>query len=95
MDALQYLPIISGVISALLGGGTLTAIVLQIRLWRRDTRQLDLARHMFDQTRSTDALSGYARMLEARTGKGSPPSDDPSGTGKRLELDGPNRTPPA
>ena len=54
------------------------AILVQIRLWRRDTRELDLARHMFDQTRSTDALAGYARMIEARRGKGSsPPSEQP------------------
>ena len=46
-------------------------------------------------TRSTDALAGYARMIEARRGKGSPPSEDPSGTGKRPELEGPSRTPPA
>lgn len=60
MDALQlYLPLIASV----LGSGTFTAIFVQLRLWHRDHSRLKFARYVFDHTRSTDALGGFARLV--------------------------------
>ena len=83
MDALPYL------IPILTGGG-LTAILVRVRLMLRDKRELDLARHVFDQTRSTDGLDGYARVIQARKGKGSPPPPEQPSTdvANRLEIEG-------
>ena len=59
MDALQpYLPLITSV----LGSGTFTAIFVQLRLWYRDHSRLKFARYVFDHTRSTDALGGFAGL---------------------------------
>ena len=50
-----------------------------IRLWCRDRRDDQLARHVFDTTGDTQALDGYARLTAARnrrarrTSAGPPP----------------------
>jgi hypothetical protein len=42
-------------------------LVRQARLHLRDKGDRDLAKHMFDQTRSTQALSGYADVVRSRS----------------------------
>jgi hypothetical protein len=53
----------------LAGGGVLTfagVLVRQVRVGLRDRGDRKLAKHIFDQTRSTDALDGYTQLVEAR-----------------------------
>jgi hypothetical protein len=54
----------------LLGGGGFFAMLVflahQLRLHLRDSADRNLARHMFDQARSTQALDGYTKMIKAR-----------------------------
>jgi hypothetical protein len=49
----------------LIGAG-LGAILVQVRLHLRDQADRKFARHVFDQTRSTDALDGHTRVIKER-----------------------------
>jgi hypothetical protein len=64
-------------LASLTGGAGLTLRVFLAYLDRRENRQL--ARHVFDRTRSTDALDGYSRLLTAQ--RGNDPPGDSSGPG--------------
>lgn len=47
-----------------LGGGALAvALIRQLRLHVNDSRDRKFARHVFNQTRSTDALDGYRHLV--------------------------------
>lgn len=50
----------------LLGTGGATTALVQLRLHLRDQADRQFARYVFDQTRSTRALHGYARLLHER-----------------------------
>ena len=48
------------------GGAFLTVALIQLRLFLRDRGDRKFARYVFDQTRSTTALRGYAELVEKR-----------------------------
>lgn len=82
MDALPYIPLILSGLTAL------GMIARQIRLTIQDVGERRLARHVFDQTRDTDALDGYARMIEARNGKSSSaPTQHRADESKQAEIE--------
>jgi hypothetical protein len=64
-------------VASITGGAGLTVRGFLAYLDHREDRRL--ARHVFDQTRSTDALDGYSRLLTAQQGNGSP--EDTAGPG--------------
>lgn len=64
-------------LSSLLAALPVGWLAYQWRLHARDNRDREFARYVFDQTRSTDALSGYSNHVAVRNGDsvGALPSD--------------------
>ena len=82
MDALPYIPLILSGLTAL------GLLARQISLTIQDVGERRFARHVFEQTGDTDALDGYARMIEARSGKSSsPPTQHRTNESKQAESE--------
>jgi hypothetical protein len=65
LEAAVDTPVILSALGSLGGAGGLAVLVRQVRLELRDRRRMAFLRHVFDQTRSPDALETLVRLEEA------------------------------